>query len=267
MLGDGAGGGINNCGTLTLVGSTVSGNGCYSLAAASPTRGTATLRRSTISDNRAVRLLYAYSGRRDRQRRYADPHQQHRFKQRRAERIGGGVTLSSRGALTIDSSTVTGNIVALSIAARRRSVCRIGTLTPAALHRVRQYARQHGDARSRLAWRCGHGQRLQPVWPRWRRGRRGLHAGLDRHRAQQAHRRHPAATRGQRRWYDSARTRSRSAVRRSMRVRTTRPVRQSISAATRALAGRRATSVRSRVRRCSAMVGSRRWSAPTDPMR
>ena len=218
--------------------STISGNGARTTVttagAGIHNGGTLTLTNSTVSNNVGSDARW---GGREQLRRRTDHRQQHGdWEYRRAHDQEAADCLSHYGGtVTLKRSIVSGN----------RAAPRGREITVA-------------------LGRRGYGGRLQPVRARWRRRHRGLHSGLHRYRAQRAHRRHLAATRRQRR-RGRRRTRSRSAVRRSMPARTTPPVRRSISAATRARAGRRVTSARSRARRCSAMAGSRRWSAPIGP--
>ena len=97
-----------------------------------------------------------------------------------------------------------------------------------------------------------------------RRRRSWLHTGLDRHRAEPADRRHPAAARRQRRQMHT-RTHALAIGSPALDASPDDATVRRRSTRSPAHAGPRVTSARSRARRCSAMAGSRRWSAPTGP--
>ena len=183
-----------------------------------------------------------------------------------AQVSGGGISFSG-GTLTIMSSTVTGNaLVAPALPEGGGLLFRWRHADTAALHRVRQHARARGVRFLSTADVVVKANDFNLFGHEGDAGVAGFTPGstdivpnkpiggilL------------PLADNGGD--SDSARTRSRWAVRHSMRARTMPVVRRSINAAAHGRAGRRVTSVRSRVLRCSAMAGSRRWSAPTDPM-
>jgi predicted outer membrane repeat protein len=105
---EGSGGGIENYGTLVLVGTTVAGNRAQ-FGAGIVNRGTATIRRSTISGNR-IDPQYDYQSAGGIGNTGTLTLVNSTVSGNEARGYGGGI--SSSGTLTIVSSTVTGNVLA-----------------------------------------------------------------------------------------------------------------------------------------------------------
>lgn len=110
---EGSGGGIENYGTLVLLGTTVAGNEAQ-FAAGIVNRGTATIRRSTISGNRiAHQYDYQSAGGIGNLGTLTLVNSTVSGNEARAN--GGGITNGSNGILTLVSSTVTGNAVTADV--------------------------------------------------------------------------------------------------------------------------------------------------------